>query len=213
MLRLLALCLALVLPAAAQAQDRNCIARVNHQELIIVAGTVIDGKTDTTLRERFVTWPRRQWNSAWGTPSDCDSATIIAFLGGMMSLEDTEGHCLVETADRTGYLLAPGERNFRGMCRITACDRVNMLREESTDLARRMTELATGQEIESFGDGVNALAHGSGALMMSGQGPMVAEALGTTAGGLSGALASPAALAAAGVTVIAVGGAVYLCSN
>jgi hypothetical protein len=202
-----------VAATAAAAQERNCVARVNQQNIIIVAGTVIDGKPRVTWRERMLNWSSRQWNETWGKPVACDSATTIAFLAGMMSVEDTAGYCLVETADETGYLLVPGTANFRGMCRATACDRVNMLRDEAVGVAARLTEIVTGRQVETASDGIAAVAHGSGAMLLSGQTPIVVEALGQTAAGLGTALASPAAVAAAGVTVVAVGGAVYLCSN
>jgi hypothetical protein len=197
----------------ALAQDRNCIARVNHQELIIVAGTVIEGTPDITLRERLLSWPTRTWDNAWGEAPACDSATTIAFLARMLSLDETEGYCLADAKDGTGFLLVPGERNFRGRCRTTICEHVNMVRDEGLAVAQGAASLIAGRQINSVTDGVTALASSSGAMLVTGQSSAIMSALGQTAGALTTALTAPATAAAAAVTVMTVGGAVYVCSD
>jgi predicted RecA/RadA family phage recombinase len=209
---LLLLVLTTLLGGQATAQSQNCIAHVNHQELIIVAGTVVDGNGTTGLRERLFNWPSRTWDKAWGEPPECDSGVTIAFLANMLSLAETKGYCLADADDGTGFLLVPGERNFRGRCRSTVCDTVDMVAEQSLAVAGTVTSILAGQKIDSPADGVTALASGSGAMLLTGQTPALISALGQGAAALTAALSAPAAAAAAAVTVVTVGGAVYVCS-
>ena len=206
------LVLTVLLGGQATAQSRNCIAHVNHQELIIVAGTVVDGNGTTGLRERLFTWPSRTWDSAWGQAPECDSGVTIAFLANMLSLAETEGYCLAEVDDGPDFLLVPGERNFRGRCRSTVCDAVDMVADQSLAVAGTVTSILAGQRIDSPAAGVTALASGSGAMLITGQTPALIAALGQGAAALTAALSAPTAAAAAAVTVVTVGGAVYVCS-
>ena len=206
MRRLLAILL-LALPGAAQAQ--SCVARVNAQELIVVPEAI--GAPDPGLRERLLMWPDRTWDRAWGDRVACDSATVTHFLAATMRLDQTEGYCLAED-EAEGFLLVPGEANFRGRCTRTACQRVEAAAEGGVAVGQSILGLATGREVQTAGDAVTAVAHGTGAALISGQASAVASALGQAGGAAGAALATPAAAGAAAVTVMAVGGAVYLCS-
>lgn len=208
---ILAAALALAAGTAA-AQDRACVARVNHLDIAIAPGVILDDP-DVTLRERMLGWPSGLWNRAWGQPVACDSATTIAYLAGILALDEVEGYCLAEAPGDEGWLLVPGERNFRGRCRVTACDRVNALAEDSAAVARAVTSLATGREVNTLGDGVAAVASASGAMMLTGQSTTVMSLLGQGATALGTALSAPAAAGAAVVTVMTVGGAVYVCAD
>lgn len=197
---------------AARAQERACIARVNHLDIAIAPGAIL-AEPDPSLRERLLSWPGNLWNRAWGQPVACDSETTIAYLGGILALDEVDSHCLAEAPGDEGWLLVPGERNFRGRCRVTICERVNAAADEGAGIARAVTRAATGQDVDSLGEGVSALASASGAAMITGRAPLVLAALGHGAEALATALAAPAAAGAAAVTVMAAGGAVYLCSE
>lgn len=201
---------ALALAAPAAAQDRACVTRVNHLDIAIAPGAILDDP-DVSLRERLLGWPSGLWNRAWGNPVACDSATTIAYLGGILALDEIDGYCLSEAPDDEGWLLVPGERNFRGRCRVTICDRVNNTAADGAAVARAVTSLATGQQVDDFDDGVRAVASTSGAMMLTGQSSLLMSLLGQGAGAVGAALATPAAAGAAAVTVMAVGGAVYVC--
>lgn len=201
---------ALTLAAPAAAQDRACVTRVNHLDIAIAPGAILDDP-DVTLRERLMGWPSGLWNRAWGNPVACDSATTIAYLGGILALDEIDGYCLSEAPDDEGWLLVPGARNFRGRCRVTICDRVNSTAADGAAVARAVTSLATGREVETLGDGVRAVASTSGAMLLTGQSSMLMSFLGEGASAVGAALATPAAAGAAAVTVMAVGGAVYVC--
>ncbi len=194
---------------AGSVQAQSCSARVNAQELIIVPEAM--GAPPPSLRERLLMWPSRTWDRAWGERVQCDSAAIVHFLATTMRLDQTEGYCLAED-DRHGWLLVPGARNYRGRCTRTVCDRVNVVAGGVEMLGKTMMSLASGRRIESDADAVTAVAHGTGAVLVSGQAPAVAASLGQSAATLGAALSVPVAAGAAAVTVIGVGGAFYLCS-
>ncbi|ADO43360.1 hypothetical protein [Ketogulonicigenium vulgare] len=206
---LLALPLALILATPAAAQDQTCTAHVNEQHLIIVEGTVTDRSSG--WRERMT----NAWNGR-GRDGDypvCDSTVTIAFIGRMMGLEDTADYCLTRADEDSAWLLAPGARNYRGECRRTTCEYVNMAADASGDILRRGAEIATGQEINDVGDGVTAVAGTAGTVMLTGQGGAIMNALGAGAQALTAAVSAPALLTAGAVTVVGVGGAVYLCRD
>lgn len=210
-LALLALTLAF-LAGPVLAQDRACIARVNHLDIAIAPGAIL-ADPDPSLRERLLTWPGNLWNRAWGQPAACDSETTIAYLAGILALDEIDTHCLAEAPGDGGWLLVPGERNFRGRCYRTICDRVNETADSGADLARGITRLATGEEVDTLGEGVTAFASASGAMMVTGRASLVLAALGEGAGALFTVLSAPAAAGAAAVSVVAVGGAVYVCRD
>ena len=207
-MRLLLAILFAALAGAAQAQ--SCVARVNAQELIIVPEAM--GAPSAGLRERLRMWPARTWDRAWGERVACDSATITHFLANTMQLDQTKGYCLAQD-DANGWLLVPGTANYRGRCVKTVCDRVNVVAGGLGSLGLAMTGLATGREVETRSDAVTAVAHGTGAVLVTGQASAVSASLGQAAATLGTALSTPAAAGAAAVTLIGVGSAVYLCSD
>jgi hypothetical protein len=197
---------------AAAAQERACIARVDHRDVVIAPGAILSDP-GVGLRERVAGWPRALWNRAWGRPAPCDSATTIAFLAGIEALPAIESYCLAEAAGDGGWLLVPGERDWRGRCRRTFCDRVNMTAADGAAVAIRMAEVITGRDYAGAADGIAGFASASGAQWLKGQAAALAGLIGQSATGLGAALASPGAAAAAAVTVIGAGSAVYLCRD
>jgi len=204
----LALAVALSLLAGA-AVAQSCATRVNGQELFIVPEAM--ETPSPGLRERLVMWPSRSWDRAWGEREACDSGVVTTFLAATMRLDQTEGYCLVRD-DAMGFLLVPGQRNWRGICRATVCDRVNAAADAANAVTLSIASVVARRPVEDDGDAVVAVAHGTGAMMVTGQAPAVATALGQGAGAVGAALASPAAAGAAAVTVVSLGGAVWLCS-
>ena len=71
--------------------------------------------------------------------------------------------------DAQGWLLVPGEANYRGRCVKTVCDRVNVVAGGMGALGKAMLGLATGREVETGTDAVTAVAHGTGAVLVTGQ--------------------------------------------
>jgi hypothetical protein len=206
--RLLLAILLAALPGAALAQ--SCVARVNAQELILVPQAM--DAPSPGLRERLLMWPSRRWDRAWGERVTCDSAAVMHFLATTMRLDQTEGYCLASD-EAEGWLLVPGEANFRGRCTRTACDRVQAAAGAATAVGGSILGLATGRQVASGADAVTAVAHGTGAYLLTGRASAVATALGQAGASVAATLGTPAALGAGAVTVMAVGGAVYMCSE
>ncbi|SHJ30485.1 hypothetical protein SAMN04488012_10760 [Palleronia salina] len=162
------------------------------------------------LRERAAGWAALGLDRVRGRPPACDSETLIAFLAREVPEDDLSGYCLLPD-DLLGFLLVPGERTYRGRCARTACERVNTARDTAVGIAGTATDIATGRaEGQSR---TNAVLHASGAAILSGSAASIASSVGTGASGaVSAALAAPALAGAAAVSLVAVGGAVYLCS-
>lgn len=202
-------------PATAQqsgGQQDTCVARVNHLDVVIATGSLGKGNDTaaSSRRERLQSWPARQWNRARGRPPACDSLTAITFLAQYLEIEETDGYCLSDD-DEAGFLLVPGERNYRGRCRATVCERVNMAVDETIETAGSIAGIVTGTQRPT--SGIAGFAHSSGAMLLSGNAASVTAALGNVATGVTTALSAPAVMTAAAVSVVAVGGAVYVCND
>lgn len=206
MLRLLCLFLCL-LPAAAMA-DR-CRAVVNGSEIVVEEENFSSFSDQVGTAEKLLSWPSRRWDKTWGTPPACRSGVIYDYLASTVAPEGIEGYCLSHD-EEAGYVLAPGERNFRGLCKKTICERVDSTAQETAAVTATLARsaLATAREP----DQLRAVMHQSGALILSGSASTISATLGNAGTGLMTALSTPAALTAVGVSVLAVGGAVYMCS-
>ena len=203
------LALFLLLPGALAAQE-GCRAIVNGTEVVIAPDSVAtDGPG---LTERLLGWPSRTWDRAWGTPPDCDSATLLAFLAGLEGFDpaETAGYCLAPLPDSEEFLLVPGERGLTGRCSRTACDRVNMAAADAAVVAGALAQLVTGEEI----DGLSSAAHASGAYLLSGSSTLLAPVLEGLAEGVGAGLAANPAVAGATVaTALVAGGVLYYCAD
>lgn len=194
---------------AETAQAERCRAFVNGDEVVVEADNFATFKEDVGTREKLLAWPSRTWNKAWGQPAPCDSGVLFDYLATTIPTEEIDGYCLAPA--ETGFILVPGERNFRGQCKKTVCERVNTTVAETTDLTRTLT--STALEKAKQPENLSAVAHKSGALILSGTASTVAANLSTAGATMLTALSTPAALAAVGVSVVAVGGTVYMCNR
>ncbi|WOI54881.1 hypothetical protein [Palleronia sp. LCG004] len=196
------------IPAAA---EDICRADVNSTEILIDRETLGVAPDAPGLRERASRWAGLGVDRVLGRPPRCDSQTLISFLANEVPDRDLDGYCLLPD-ERLGFLLVPGERNYRGRCTRTFCDRVNMASGGAANVAGAATDIVTGRdEGESRS---SAVLHASGAAIVSGTAGSVLTSLGTSAGtALSAALAAPAVAGGVAVSVVAVGGAVYLCRD
>ena len=206
--------LALVLATLAApdaAENLRCLATINGSEVTVEYEP--GSAAPVTRRERALGWPGKAWNRAWGTPPACDSGVVIAYLGQTLAADEIEGYCLAEEDETGTFLLVPGERNFRGRCRKTACQRVNAAADDalaaSGALARTVTDVATGRSDSRL----SAVAHSSGAAILSGNAGPLSAALSGIGPGVMAILTAPATLAAAAVSVVTIGGAVYVCHD
>ena len=200
-----------ILGAPAAAEISRCLATVNGGEVVVDYDR--ESAAPVTRRERALGWPGRAWNRAWGSPPACDSGVLIAYLGQTLAADEIEGYCLAEDPDAATFLLVPGERNYRGRCRRTACERVNAAAGDavaaSGTVARTVADIATGRSDSRL----SAVAHSSGAAILSGNAGPISTALSGIGPGVLAVLTAPATLAAAAVSVVTVGGVVYVCHD
>ncbi|MCA8880200.1 MAG: hypothetical protein KDA73_09635 [Rhodobacteraceae bacterium] len=216
MRRALALLLAVSLVAAvpARAELRHCKTSLNGAETDLVydsADTVVAG--NRSLSER--TW------AMFGSETCPGYVTLRALTPELTDVERGP-FCLVYDSDSqtfTGF--AQGERDAYRICTQSRsfCERVN----DSADAALEIAGLSDDPDAASLGDtaaqGAAAAQSGydairdtaAGATIISGTGSYIAGALGNAGAAALAALSAPATLAAAAVTVVAVGGAVYVC--
>ena len=207
----LILCATAILANPAWAEMERCLATVNGGEVVIDYDPAL--ASPTTRRERILGWPGKAWNRAWGAPVTCDSELTILYLARHLPGEEIDGYCLAADEETGSFLLVPGERNFRGRCRKTTCERVNEAKDDalsaSATVARTVTDVATGRSDSRLG----AVAHSSGAAILSGNAGPVSTALSGIGPGVATVLTAPATLAAAAVSVVAIGGVVYVCHD
>lgn len=107
-----------------------------------------------------------------------------------------------------------GERDAYLICKVPTvpfCDRVNATKEEALTIVGLGAGATAGASAAATVAGVTAVTHSSGAVILTGSSGFIAGTLGTVGTGLIGVLTAPATLTAAAVSVVAVGGAVYLC--
>lgn len=211
-MRALVLPLAVWLVAALPAHATpGCRAVVNGTE-VVIAPDAVPGTGSPGFREGLVTLPRRTWDWAWGAPAPCDSVTLIAFMAGVEGIPERQIglYCLAPLPEDGAYLLVPGARNFRGRCARTVCDRINLAAADALIVSRRLAEVVTGDKIE----GLSGFAQTTGTYLLTGDGGVLRPVLEGLASGLGAALtASPTAAVGVAATVLAAGGAVYVCRD
>lgn len=208
MLRLF-LTLLLFLSASAAMAER-CRAFVNGSEVVIEADNFATFAEYVKTREKLLNWPSAKWNRTWGTPPACLSGVLYDYLATTVPDSQIDGYCLTQDAE-TGYFLVPGERNFRGLCRTTVCERVNTTKAETVAVSKSIASSAVATVTDPAA--AVAVAHKSGAMILSGSASTLIANIGNTSSTVVTALSTPAALTAVGVSVLAVGGAVYMCSG
>ena len=107
-----------------------------------------------------------------------------------------------------------GERDAYLICKepsVPLCDRVNATKDEALAIVGIGAGATAGASAAVGAAGVTAVTHSSGAVILTGSSGYIAGTLGTVGSGLLAVLTAPAALTAAAVSVVAVGGAVYVC--
>lgn len=201
LLMCLALAAPVVAPTLAMAAPVFCSARIAGQDVPLAYDPDEPGLRATyTLRETIFT--------RWGR-STCPSHVILRSLTPELTDEERQPFCMrhdEQTESFIGYDL--GERDARGACKQPAgrvCKRVH----QTQNAAVAITSAAGRGAVR----GLQALPDGSGAVIVSGSKGYVAGALQAMGGAAATFAASPIMMAGAAVTVIAVGGAVYACSD
>ncbi|QFU08367.1 hypothetical protein PARPLA_02966 [Rhodobacteraceae bacterium THAF1] len=199
--------IALALLAAPALAEDYCRATLNADEILIDRDTL--DRDAPGLRERLGRWPTKPIDRLRGRDPACDSETLISFLSLNVPEEEIDGYCLLPDPE-FGYLLAPGARDYRGRCTATTCERVNTARDGAVGVAGTTTDILTRRGADQ--SRTQAIKHASGAAILTGSAGSILASLGTGAStAMTAALAAPVVAGAAAVSVVAVGGAVWLC--
>ena len=91
------------------------------------------------------------------------------------------------------------------------CKVVNASKKEALAVTSVAAGLVGGATTTASAAGVSAVVHSSGAVILSGSAGYIAGTLGTAGAATVGVLTAPATLAATAVSLVALGGAVYIC--
>lgn len=163
---------------------------------------------NTTLREAAL-GPKGE--------GDCPSYVTLALLTPDMTPNQRNMFCLVLDEDLdtiTGIQL--GEQDAYRVCKAPSksfCKHVNDSKEAALSIAGFVSASVGAAIGKTAITGTTVVAHSSGAAILTGTGGYVAGTLGTIGTTALGILTAPATLTAAAVSVVAVGGAVYVCSD
>lgn len=171
-----------------------CTTRIEAVDLEIDP-SVLDAQV--SWREKLLSRPRLSGQR------QCNSAEIYAFMQG---LADLDGKCMAYADDDTGFVFLDGARNFRGRCTTTVCERVNDTKEN----LGLVTDVIVGTVV---GIADTTATHPAGALVLSGASDTIISSIGTASASALAVLSTPSVLAATTVSAVAVGGAVYICSE
>ncbi|MEM7440660.1 MAG: hypothetical protein AAF393_13755 [Pseudomonadota bacterium] len=146
----------------------------------------------------------------------CPSFVTQAFLAPDATFAQLQLFCLV--LDENGELVGfqHGIRDAYGGCAEQSksfCQRVNQSKDEAIKIARYVRGAVVLTSGATKLAGVTVVKHSSGAAILTGSGGYISGTLGTIGTTTLGVLTSPVTLTATSVSVIAIGGVVYLCSD
>lgn len=205
-MRLLALVLFLF-PLPASAQTEACLTSIAGAEMAVMYDT-----RDASLRENRTTRERLFGN--FGKITCPGFVTLREMTPGLTDAE-RQPFCLVYDKGRrtyTGFDL--GERDAWLSCRAPSgrfCRSVNATKEAAGQVAATIGRAATGQGAGAGGRSFTDTA--SGAVIATGAGSYITSMLGSVANSAIAALSAPGVATAAAVSVVAVGGAVFVCGG
>lgn len=109
-----------------------------------------------------------------------------------------------------------GERDAYLICKepsVPICDRVNDSKEAALAIVGLGAGATAGASTATAAAGLSVVPHSSGAVILTGSSGYIAGTLGTVATSALSILTAPATVAGATITLVAVGGAVYVCSE
>ncbi len=194
------LALLLMLPATALAKPEACLTSLEG----FPTALSWDTKDQEVRANRSI---RERWLGGYGDITCPGYVTLRAMTPGLNDRERAV-FCLQFDREANTYTgFAEGERDAYLHCaRPTGafCQRVNDSAGAALSIAGQAGRVVNG---------VRAVENGTGAVILSGTAGSVSAALSSLGATALSAATAPAALAAAAVTVVAVGGAVYVCSE
>ncbi len=184
---------ALCLPATLRAEMAECRANLNGVEVTIPYDR--EAEVWSSFREKRLTRAKT-----------CPGKVVIAHMVPGLTEAELSPFCAVYDETTNQYrTVAEGERDAYGRCAqpSRACRIVNATKREVLEIGTLGFDVATA--------GVNAATNRAGALILTGNASAVAGALSEVSTAVTAAVSAPGVLAGAAVSVVVVGGAVYVC--
>lgn len=148
---------------------------------------------------------------------DCPSYVSLAFLAPEMTANQRKDFCLIY--DKDNDLIAGLQNSEQDAYRTcvkpskTACQMVNESKEAALSIAGFGAGVVGGVTGTATVTGTTVVAHSSGAWILTGSAGYVAKTLGTLGTAVMGVASAPVTIGATVLTVVAVGGAVYVCNG
>jgi len=152
----------------------------------------------------------------WGETT-CPAFITMRYLTPDLTDSQRSAFCLnYDKTNKTftGYSL--GIRNAYLECKEpkkSLCQRVNDSKGAAIAISSGAAGLTGGASAAASAAGVTAVAHSSGAVILTGASGYIAGTLATLGATALAVLTAPATITAAAVSVVAVGGAVYICKD
>ena len=199
--------LLLALASPAEAGVQACLTSVAGQDLPLAYDTADKGlRGNRSIRERLF--------GGYGHIT-CPGWVTLRAMTPDLTDDQRQPFCLIwdeATDSYAGFQVGP--RDAWSECAAPSgafCRGVNASTQAAGTVAGAIARAATGAPLTG---GANATVDtASGALIATGAGASLWSMLGTAATSALAALSAPAVAAGAAVTVVAVGGAVYVCSE
>lgn len=197
------------MPFGVSAEPTSCDTKINGKSVSLQYEHADEELfSNYSFREIFL----RGWEEI-----TCPAFVTLRYLTPGITDDERSIFCLNYEKDLktfTGYSV--GQRNAYLECRKPSkkfCERVN----ESKDVALAITGTAFGATgsatLIGAGTGVTAVAHSSGAVILTGAGGYIAGTLASIGAGALAILTAPATIAATTISVVAVGSSIYLCKE
>lgn len=140
----------------------------------------------------------------------CSKENVESAKNTAVKAADSVTETTTSAMDAAAAWMTPDEEKYS---EITGrvCKVVDETKEEALAVTGIATGLTGGATAAASAAGVTAVAHSSGAVILTGGAGYIAATLGTAAATTVGVLTAPATMAVATVSLIAVGTAVYIC--
>lgn len=191
------------------AEEIECTTKVN--------GVVESLSYDLDEDELYLNYSFREIFFGGSADNTCPAFITLRHLTPELTDQERSAFCLQfddETDSYTG--MSQGERDAYLNCRTPSrsfCERVNASKDAAITIAGFGAGATTGVSVATGAAGVTAVAHSSGAIILTGSSGYIAGTLGSIGAGAVAVLTSPVTLTGALVSVVAIGGAVYVCQE
>jgi hypothetical protein len=193
----------LLLPSFAHAAE--CTSSIKGQSVRLTYSSLDYFKEDTTLRDLAVSRKR----------GVCPGYVVLQHMAPALTDKQRETFCLdFDAKARTYRGISLGQRDAYGECSAPGkvCEFVNAKKDAALTITGLAAGASGGATAAATAAGVTAVTHSSGAIILTGSAGYIGGTLGTIGAGAVAVLTAPAVLAGAAVSLVAVGGAVYVCA-